>query len=268
MKVHGKGVEPIRLAAAEPKSAASASFATRAVILSGNEVVILAESSVFESSGMRSNRGPNSPRFPRAGLAPVFIDHRVSIVARAVRDPGLGLTRRPGDRHEGRPQVVCAKALAAPATFEEMGARDADAPQIAANLVSKSRSSDGSSRAIVSSCWTRSLGERGRPAPGRTRLRSYLAATFSRYRRKMVSGDAIGRHLGQPLSARRLAFLGQKPTLCVGQAYPLRAETAAKHPVLRPQVFDRFALSSPGGETTLAGRCGARTRRGWRLPEF
>ncbi len=63
LKVHGKGVEPIRLAAAEPKSAASASFATRAVILSGNEVVILDESSVFESSGMRSNRGPNSPRF-------------------------------------------------------------------------------------------------------------------------------------------------------------------------------------------------------------
>jgi integrase len=36
MKVHGKGVEPLRLAAAEPKSAASASFATRAVILWGN----------------------------------------------------------------------------------------------------------------------------------------------------------------------------------------------------------------------------------------
>jgi integrase len=33
LKVHGKGVEPLRLAAAEPKSAASASFATRAVIL-------------------------------------------------------------------------------------------------------------------------------------------------------------------------------------------------------------------------------------------
>ena len=29
-KVHGKGVEPIRLSAAEPKSAASASFAIRA----------------------------------------------------------------------------------------------------------------------------------------------------------------------------------------------------------------------------------------------
>lgn len=33
LKVHGKGVEPIRLAAAEPKSAASAYFATRAVSL-------------------------------------------------------------------------------------------------------------------------------------------------------------------------------------------------------------------------------------------
>jgi hypothetical protein len=32
-KVHGKGVEPLRLAAAEPKSAASASFATRAVMI-------------------------------------------------------------------------------------------------------------------------------------------------------------------------------------------------------------------------------------------
>ncbi len=35
MKVHGKGVEPLRLSAAEPKSAASASFATRAVIAWG-----------------------------------------------------------------------------------------------------------------------------------------------------------------------------------------------------------------------------------------
>jgi hypothetical protein len=34
--VHGKGIEPLCLAAAEPKSAASASFATRAVILGGN----------------------------------------------------------------------------------------------------------------------------------------------------------------------------------------------------------------------------------------
>ena len=32
MKVHGRGVEPLRLAAAEPKSAASASFATRASV--------------------------------------------------------------------------------------------------------------------------------------------------------------------------------------------------------------------------------------------
>ncbi len=36
LKVHGKGVEPIRLAAAEPKSAASASFATRAGTATGN----------------------------------------------------------------------------------------------------------------------------------------------------------------------------------------------------------------------------------------
>jgi len=36
-KVHGKGVEPLRLAAAEPKSAASASFATRAVYLRAME---------------------------------------------------------------------------------------------------------------------------------------------------------------------------------------------------------------------------------------
>lgn len=51
-----------------------------------------------------------------------------------------------------------------------------------------------------------------------------------------------GRHLGRPLSAQRLGFLGQKPTLRVGQAQPLRAEMAAKHVVLRPQVLDRFAL--------------------------
>jgi hypothetical protein len=34
-KVHGKGLEPLRLAAAEPKSAASANFATRALNSSG-----------------------------------------------------------------------------------------------------------------------------------------------------------------------------------------------------------------------------------------
>ena len=32
--VHGKGLEPLRLAAAEPKSAASANFATRARLIS------------------------------------------------------------------------------------------------------------------------------------------------------------------------------------------------------------------------------------------
>jgi integrase len=53
LKVHGKGVEPLRLAAAEPKSAASACFATRAVILSGNGVVILTfRSAKARSSGM------------------------------------------------------------------------------------------------------------------------------------------------------------------------------------------------------------------------
>jgi integrase len=54
LKVHGKGVEPIRLAAAEPKSAASASFATRAGCSCGIRVVILAEGSAPESSGMRA----------------------------------------------------------------------------------------------------------------------------------------------------------------------------------------------------------------------
>ena len=43
LKVHGKGVEPLRLAAAEPKSAASASFATRAVNSCGIRVVIVDE---------------------------------------------------------------------------------------------------------------------------------------------------------------------------------------------------------------------------------
>ena len=61
-KVHGKGVEPLRLAAAEPKSAASASFATRAVSLSGIRGVILAEGSALESSGMSAWSGPNSPK--------------------------------------------------------------------------------------------------------------------------------------------------------------------------------------------------------------
>jgi hypothetical protein len=37
--VHGRGLEPLRLAAAEPKSAASASFATRATSFEGSETV-------------------------------------------------------------------------------------------------------------------------------------------------------------------------------------------------------------------------------------
>ena len=37
--VHGKGLEPLCLAAAEPKSAASANFATRAVSFEGSETV-------------------------------------------------------------------------------------------------------------------------------------------------------------------------------------------------------------------------------------
>jgi len=38
-------------------------------------------------------------------------------------------------------------------------------------------------------------------------------------------------------------FNGSEWTFAIiGQAQPLRAETAAKHPVLRPQVLDRVAL--------------------------
>ncbi len=49
-KVHGKGLEPLCLAAAEPKSAASASFATRAVSSRGIPGPILAGGSVAASS--------------------------------------------------------------------------------------------------------------------------------------------------------------------------------------------------------------------------
>jgi|CZKU01.1.fsa_nt_gi integrase len=52
MKVHGTGVEPVRLAAAEPKSAASASFATRAVNPWGIRGEILTGGSVDASSGI------------------------------------------------------------------------------------------------------------------------------------------------------------------------------------------------------------------------
>jgi integrase len=62
-KVHGRGVEPLRLAAAEPKSAASASFATRAVSLRGIPGLILVGGSVPASSGMSACSGPSSPRF-------------------------------------------------------------------------------------------------------------------------------------------------------------------------------------------------------------
>ena len=50
-KVHGKGVEPLRLAAAEPKSAASASFATRARECRRNSRAIVALGSASASSG-------------------------------------------------------------------------------------------------------------------------------------------------------------------------------------------------------------------------
>ncbi len=49
---------------------------------------------------------------PRPGLAPVALDHRVPIVARAVREPRLGLARGEGDGHERRPEVVGAEPLA------------------------------------------------------------------------------------------------------------------------------------------------------------
>jgi hypothetical protein len=53
--VHGRGVEPLRLAAAEPKSAASASFATRAVNLRSNPGLILTVGSASASSGAKGH---------------------------------------------------------------------------------------------------------------------------------------------------------------------------------------------------------------------
>jgi hypothetical protein len=67
---------------------------------------------------------------------------------------------------------------------------------------------------------------------GRTRLPSYLAATFSRYQRKIVAGVSA---MPPPLVAFGPAVypFGEETTLRVCEAQPLRAEAAAKHSVLR-----------------------------------
>ena len=72
-KVHGRGVEPLRLAAAEPKSAASASFATRAV--KGQSRPNPSRGFSGRKLGMSSCRGPSSqvpgPRFAPAVEPPL-----------------------------------------------------------------------------------------------------------------------------------------------------------------------------------------------------
>jgi integrase len=65
-KVHGKGLEPLRLAAAEPKSAASANFATRAVNLRGNPGRILTVGSVAASSGSSHRTGRRGSQVVRS----------------------------------------------------------------------------------------------------------------------------------------------------------------------------------------------------------
>ncbi len=50
------------------------------------------------------------------------------------------------------------------------------------------------------------------------------------------------RHLGQMLSAERLSFLGEQPSLGIGEAKTLGPEPGPEHAVLGAQVLDRFAL--------------------------
>ena len=57
--MHGKGVEPLCLSAAEPKSAASASFATRAGML----LPMPCTTSFLCSSGIGAHKGQSSPAF-------------------------------------------------------------------------------------------------------------------------------------------------------------------------------------------------------------
>ena len=70
---------------------------------------------------------------------------------------------------------------------------------------------DGFSRAIVSSCPTRSSGERGRPVAGRARLPSYLAATFSRYRRDPTRPSAFASHAAHR-RVTRSSITGARPS--------------------------------------------------------
>jgi hypothetical protein len=87
-----------------------------------------------------------------------------------------------------------------------------------------------------------SSGERGRPAAGRSRLPSYLAATFSRYQRKIVSGVASDATSASRFRPSGPAPFGEETTLRVREAQTRWAEAASKHSVLHPQVLDRFAL--------------------------
>ena len=104
--VHGAGVEPASLAAAEPKSAASASFATRAVSFGGIPSLILTVGSVSVSSGSRQQRrqADQPTRVARVTAqiceSATVIDHRLSYPAlRKIPSPTAiplrALARRP-----------------------------------------------------------------------------------------------------------------------------------------------------------------------------
>jgi hypothetical protein len=87
------------------------------------------------------------------------------------------------------------------------------------------------------------------------------------------------RHLGQKLSAEGLSFLGEQPSLGIGEAKTLGPEAGLEHAVLGAQLLYRFALSAtdPAGdqqndELKRSGGChGRRTitpRRGARSAQW
>jgi hypothetical protein len=105
----------------------------------------------------------------------------------------------------------------------------------------------------------------GRPGRPRIQLPSYFAATCSRVPPKDGLRRRERRHLGQKLSAERLSFVGEQPSLGIGEPKTLGLEPGPQHTILGAQVLDRLALpaTDPAGyqqneELKRSGGCHGR----------
>jgi hypothetical protein len=118
-KVHGKGLEPLCLAAAEPKSAASASFATRAVNPWGIRGAIVTGGSVAASSGIAASGSQDVRSTPVSRCGLQCSDNRG-------RDPPRRTRFRPRRRlHRATRRARCSARRRAPPRANTAGGSDA-----------------------------------------------------------------------------------------------------------------------------------------------